>query len=534
MIKRHGVLVLYNEPHSGGEGTGIAWHEADAGVLSEVASVCRALDQIGIRFRKAGVRNLEDIPEILTYGAETVVFNLVENMHGDTMDACFIPALCRSMGMACSGGDTSCLALCFDKWQNKSILRAAGIPNPNAVVVPVGGTVPLNDLPKGPVIVKPIRADASEGITTSSVVTDVTAETLAPLVAAIHQQFSQPAMVEQYINGREINVSMLQTGNHVQALPLAEIDFSEFPPDMPRIVDYSAKWLSESFGYRHTPRKIPATVTDEQERKIRELALAAWKASGCQDYARVDFRLDESGNPFVIEVNPNPDISPDAGFAAALNAANIPFAQFVATVLENAASRFRKATRAASSGKARDGDNSALTIRWSVLEDREKIIKFIADTRFFRPNEVAVAREVLDASLTHSAGGLYQSYTALKDGQPVGWICFGPTPCSRGTFDIDWIVVSGECQNQGVGSALLAHAERIIAEHGGILIVIETSSRPVYDPTRQFYVKHGYTCMAKVPGFYGPGDDKDIYSKNLAVEAPTEPPQPQPQEPAQT
>ena len=114
-----------------------------------------------------------------------------------------------------------------------------------------------------------------------------------------------------------------------RVLPLAEIDFSAFSDKQLKLVDYEAKWVKESFGYNNTPRIIPAPLAEPVAEKVRHLALQAWDALGCRGYARVDFRLDEKDNPYVLEVNPNPDISPDAGFAAALEAAKIPYEQFV-------------------------------------------------------------------------------------------------------------------------------------------------------------------------------------------------------------
>jgi len=121
-------------------------------------------------------------------------------------------------------------------------------------------------------------------------------------------------------------------------MPLAEIDFSAFPPGMTRIVDYTAKWKTDSFEYLNTPRVIPAPFEESVARRIRVAAAAAWLAAGCRGYARVDFRVAADGTPWVLEVNPNPDISPDAGFAAALKAGGVEYASFVEAVVKNAIS----------------------------------------------------------------------------------------------------------------------------------------------------------------------------------------------------
>ncbi len=269
-----------------------------------------------------------------------MVFNLVEGLIGHWADVNIVPAICRAFGKACTGGDTACLILALDKWLSKANMIAHGLPVPAAVVVPVGGKVPLKQIPPGKVIVKPSSTDASEGIDSSSV-TDSRSADLDALVLRVHEQFNQPALVEQYVDGRELNVSVLQRGDKPEVLAIAEIDFSAFPPEKPRIVDYAAKWLSHTFEYQNTPRILPAPLEPAQAKKVRQLSLLAWKALGCQDYTRVDFRLDNEGAAYIMEVNPNPDISPEGGFWSALKAAKVPYHDFVNLVVTNAQSRIQ-------------------------------------------------------------------------------------------------------------------------------------------------------------------------------------------------
>lgn len=154
-------------------------------------------------------------------------------------------------------------------------------------------------------------------------------------------------------------------------------------------------------------------------------------------------------------------------------------------------------------------------IRWSVAADRNPILDFTLATGFFRPNEMDIAVEVLDDALAKGPGGHYQSYTSEIDGRPAGWVCFGPTPCTEGTFDIYWIVVAPDAQGRGIGRELLDHAEQLIAGRGGRMTVAETAGRDSYEPTRQFYLHRGYHEAARVAEFYAPGDDKVIFVKRL-------------------
>jgi D-alanine-D-alanine ligase len=148
--------------------------------------------------------------------------------------------------------------------------------------------------------------------------------------------------VEKYIAGREFNIALLQSGSDLRTLPVAEIDFSAFGSQKPAIVDYDAKWKKDSFSYNNTPRIIPADLMEQAAQKIRQYAVQAWNILGCSDYARADFRMDEKQNVFLIDLNPNPDISPDAGFAAALDAAHITYRNFIKTVIDNAEKRLSK------------------------------------------------------------------------------------------------------------------------------------------------------------------------------------------------
>lgn len=133
----------------------------------------------------------------------------------------------------------------------------------------------------------------------------------------------------------------------------------------------------------------------------------------------------------------------------------------------------------------------------------------------FRPSEVAVAAQLLDARLAGDDDYRFVGAFDDGDGELVGYACWGPTPGTEGTHDLYWIVVDRNRQGGGVGSQLLNHVERTLVAEGGRLIVVETSSRADYEPTRAFYERRGYTRAANIPGYYAPGDDLVIYIKDL-------------------
>jgi D-alanine-D-alanine ligase len=325
------VLVLYNHFDE----NDATFQESRSGVIDQVNAVADSLKKLGMEFDVLAVRDLRHLAEILSYRPEKLIFNLMEEFSGSIRQASIAPALCEAFGAGFTGSGTEAILLAQDKARAKAILVAAGLPCPAGISVKPGDSIKAGDLKKGTYIIKPACCDASEGIESDSVVT-VPSSAADAKVRWIHEKFNQAAVVEQFIPARELNVSVIETEKGPKVLPLAEIDFSAFSKNQLRLVDYKAKWVKNSSEYINTTRIIPARLAEPVAEKVRTIAMQAWEALGCSGYARVDFRLDEKDSPFVLEVNPNPDISPDAGFAAALAAANIPYEQFVFKMLKNA------------------------------------------------------------------------------------------------------------------------------------------------------------------------------------------------------
>lgn len=162
---------------------------------------------------------------------------------------------------------------------------------------------------------------------------------------------------------------------------------------------------------------------------------------------------------------------------------------------------------------------ASVTLRPAAAGDRARVEAFMRDIVLFRPDEVPVALEVFDAAV-----GGDPSYTALvaeHEGQAAGWVCWGATPCTSGTFDMYWLAVDPELQGAGIGSRLVAEMERRLAGKAR-LIVVETAGRPDYQPTRAFYEARGYRRTATIPGFYAPDDDLVVYVKGPMASADSE------------
>jgi len=273
------------------------------------------------------------------------LINLCEGYFGRPQWESNVAGIFELLGLSYTGNGAKTLAICQDKFKAKAVLKAAGLPTAPAQLL-FTGDEPLEL--RFPLIVKPNAEDASLGIYPDSVVRDE--GSLRLRVRRCLESYGSPVLVEAFIDGREFNVSVMENGE-VTPLPVSEIDFSAMPKDMPRILGYEAKWFEDDPLYQKTPPVCPAALDDETRAKLQGLAAAAFRTMGCRDYARVDFRMDTKGRPFILEVNPNPDISTNAGYARALKAAGIEYADFWGLLIKNALAR--RTDRDPSDGSAR-------------------------------------------------------------------------------------------------------------------------------------------------------------------------------------
>ena len=314
-------------------------------VAEEMAQMIRALRTA--RF-EVDVVNVEDslerlIGAIRLYRPDCV-FNLVEYFNDDQIQEAYIAGLFELLGVPFTGSQAVTLATCQNKFRTKLILESAEIPTSPfflARSLPVAADHEL----EFPLIVKPAYEDASGGITRDSVVHDHAA--LERQVAQILKEFEMPALVEEYIEGREIHCAIL--GNHSpEVLPLFEMDFddSEFNTDgawRPQMITFKAKWDPHSQDFYSMDALVPAPGLDpETERLIREIAVAAYRAVGGRDYARVDMRLDEDDEPYILEINPNPDLVDGAAYMMCATASGRSYAEALGDIVDLAIARGHK------------------------------------------------------------------------------------------------------------------------------------------------------------------------------------------------
>jgi D-alanine-D-alanine ligase len=327
------ISILHNRDHHLLEED--PGREAREDVVRVAAALHDALESSKHPVSLIGVdRDVWAIGKALEAERPDVVVNLCESLAADSRGEMVVPALLEMVGMPYTGNSALALGLSLHKDKAKELLNARGVPTPHfQVVCSVAELISLA-LPF-PLIVKPTREDASVGIDFDAVVHD--RASLGRAVSRVLRTFRQPALVERYIEGREVYVPLL--GNTPRrALPLTEIHYGKAFENRPKVLTYKAKWDSASPECLDSAAK-PAQLTPALERRCVETAMAAWTALECRDYGRVDLRVDRDGQPFVIDINPNCDLHPHSGFAKAAAAAGIGYPELAWHLIELAQER---------------------------------------------------------------------------------------------------------------------------------------------------------------------------------------------------
>jgi len=276
--------------------------------------------------------DVQDVVRELRALRPAFAFNLVESVEGRGRLIHLAPSLLDHLELPYTGSRTEAIFLTSNKILGKRILQAAGIRTPPWFT--------LRDLPTQPLahdgryIVKSVWEHASIGLDEESLVWATTPDELRRVLGERRDGLAGSCFAELYIDGREFNLSLLAERKGPEVLPPAEIRFEGYPTGKPRLVSYRAKWDEDSFEYRHTQRSF---VFPGEDRGLLEnlarIALECWRAFELKGYARVDFRVDQEGRPWVLEVNANPCLSPDAGFVAAADRAAIAYSQVIARIV---------------------------------------------------------------------------------------------------------------------------------------------------------------------------------------------------------
>lgn len=321
------VAIVYNEPSTGRYGA-LGEGKAVLGVLDEVDAVHRALGKLGyIRVRVPLSPPLEQVRGKLDGLGVDLAFNLFEGFDGCPETESGVADILAEMGLPYTGCPGSALALALDKARTKALLETSGIATPRYQLLSPE-TLSTFHL-SYPCIVKPCGEDASHGLSAESMVNDL--PSLKKQVARVSQLFGGKALVEEFVDGREFNAIALGNGQPV-VLPISEIVYS-LPPGMPKILTFAAKWEPQSMYFQRTKPICPAEIGEEMRQHIVDTTLSVFGLLGCRGYARIDMRLDSEGRLNVLEVNPNPDITPGNGAARQAQATGMPYHRFIEQIV---------------------------------------------------------------------------------------------------------------------------------------------------------------------------------------------------------
>jgi D-alanine-D-alanine ligase len=307
-----------------------------ATVSEEYKAIATALESEGFDVRIFNVKeNIHRLSSLLRRQPPDVIFNLVEFFHDSQFLEASVAGLFDLYKIPYTGASPLSLGMCLRKGFTKQLLLANGVPTPKFRILFEPKIVKRHGL-RYPLIVKPGRDDGSAGINKESVVYDY--DSLQQLIKNVFALHTPPILVEEFIEGRELHVSIL--GNDPpKMLPVIEYDFSDLPSDYPRVITYDAKWnpLDESFHRIHAV--CPAPLTKRQLKKIEQYSLAAYDIMECRDYARMDLRLAKDNTVHVLEVNPNPDLTEGVSFMDSAEKAGLTFSETLVKIVDYALKR---------------------------------------------------------------------------------------------------------------------------------------------------------------------------------------------------
>jgi len=325
MKKKIGIL----HPHIHENAT-----EDEKDVLVQVEAISKALRKLG--FNPVPVNfdlNMDAVATALRKLKPAFVFNLVEAVNGCGSLIHLAPALLDHLEIPYTGSGTEAMFITSNKLVGKNFLDAGDIDTPKAhTISSLKKTAPQ----KGRYIVKSVWEHASIGMSHDSVFTVKRASEMISRLEKTSTRVKGGCFCERYIDGREFNAAILAGPDGPQVLPPAEILFVNYPSGKPKIVDYNAKWAPDSFEYLNTDRSFDFGPEDKMIIKsIRATALKCWNLLNLKGYARVDFRVDKAGTPWVLEINANPCLSPDGGFAVASALVGLDFPMIVKRIIDD-------------------------------------------------------------------------------------------------------------------------------------------------------------------------------------------------------
>lgn len=305
-----------------------------------IETITAVRDALSIRHTVTMIEADDEVFEKLRNNHPDIVFNIAEGRFGSSRES-QIPAIVEMLNIPYTGSDPLTLGICLDKSRTKEILSYYHIPTPKFSVIHSLSEIQNEKIPL-PAIVKPLFEGSSKGIFNSSFVQ--TPRALSAQVERIINEYRQPALVEEFLPGREFTVAMLGNGESLQVLPIVEINFDSLPKDVNPIYSFEAKWIWDEASNPLDIFTCPASVSTQLQKAIEKVCRDAFSVLRCRDWCRIDVRLDANGTPNIIELNPLPGILPNpeenSCFPKAARAAGLSYNEMINKVLDVALLRY--------------------------------------------------------------------------------------------------------------------------------------------------------------------------------------------------
>jgi D-alanine-D-alanine ligase len=321
-------------------------------VLVQLEAISASLERLGHTIEKIPCTlNMREMISALERFKPDTVFNLVECLEGYGRLIYLIPSVLDAMGVSYTGSPADALFLTSHKVLAKERVRASGLPTPDWVGPwPNGAMTSLvekrgHSRRKASYIVKSVWEHASFGMDDDMVVRGADEAKLLRIMEEWAPRLRGECFAEAFIDGREFNISLIAGAEGPSVLPIAEIVFIDYPKGKPKIVSYKAKWEEESMEYRCTPRSFDFPAEDQELLgELGRLSRTCWMLFDLRGYARVDFRVDAKGRPYILEINANPCISPDSGFIAASQQGGLDYDAVIGFILEDSVRKRRRSS----------------------------------------------------------------------------------------------------------------------------------------------------------------------------------------------